>query len=108
MKILYIADDGTSFEDEWECTDYEWRLAHPHLNEIKFLNAKEIPLLSDPLEDITYNNTETVIIPNKEALQDLQDLANYTGFCEYLDIDSIGTWKHYSDSMRNCGFRKES
>lgn len=106
MKILYIADDGTQFEDEWECTDYEWRLAHPHLKEIKFLNAAGEPILSDPLEDITYNKTETVIVPNEAALQDLQDLADYTGFCDYMDIDSIGTWKHYDDSMGNCGFRE--
>lgn len=107
MKILYVADDGTQFEDEWECTDYEWRLAHPHLSEIKFLNAAGELLLSDPLEDITYNDTETVIVPNELALQELQDLTDYTGFCEYNDINSIGTWKHYDGSMGNCGFRKE-
>lgn len=106
MKILYIADDGTQFEDEWECTDYEWRLAHPHLKEIKFLNAAGELLPSDPLEDITYNNTETVIVPNKEALQELRDLTDYAGFCEYSDIDSIGTWKHCSDSIHLGGFRK--
>lgn len=106
MKILYVADDGTQFEDEWECTVYEWRLAHPHLSEIKFLNAAGEPILSDPLEDITYNSTETVIVPNEEALQDLRDLTNYTGFCEYNDIDSIGTWKHCSGSRYIGGFRK--
>ena len=107
MKILYIADDSTQFEDEWECTDYEWRLAHPHLKEIKFLNAAGELLTSDPLEETTYNNTETVIVPNEAALQELQDLTNYTGFCEYSDIDSIGTWKHYDSSMSDCGFRAE-
>ena len=106
MKILYIANDGTQFEDEWECTDYEWILAHPHLKEIKFLNAAGEPALSDPLDDITYNNTETVIVPNEEALQELQDLADYAGFCEYKDIDSIGTWNHYDGTISNGGFRK--
>ncbi len=106
MKILYIADDGTQFENEHECTDYEWRLAHPHLNEIKFLNAAGEPILSDPLEEITYDNTETVIIPNEEALQTLQDLADYTGFCEYYDINSIGTWNFYGGSICSLGFRK--
>ena len=107
MKILYIADDGTQFEDEWECADYEWRLTHPHLKEIKFLNAAGELLLSDPLKEITYNNAETVIVPNEEALQDLQDMTDYTGFCEYNDINSIGTWNHYDNSMCNCGFRKK-
>lgn len=107
MKTLYIADDGTQFENKWKCADYEWKLAHPHLSEIRFLNAAGELLLSDPLEETTYNNTETVIVPNEAALQDLQELADYTGFCEYSDIDSIGTWKHNGKSMYKSGFHKE-
>jgi hypothetical protein len=108
MEILYIADDGTQFKNRRKCENYEWRLNHPHLNKIKFLDAAGNPLLSDPLEEITYNATETIIIPDEAALQDLRDLGDYTGFCEYSDIDSIGTWKHYSESISNFGFYKES
>lgn len=25
MKVIYVADDGTQFEDEYECLNYEWR-----------------------------------------------------------------------------------
>lgn len=106
MKMLYVADDGTQFENEWKCIDYEWRLAHPQLNEIKFLDAAGEPILSSPFEDITYNDTETVIVPSETALQTLQELADYTGFCEYNDINSIGTWNHYSNSLSDWGFRK--
>ena len=35
MKILYIADDGKQFEDEYECINYEFRILHPHLKTIE-------------------------------------------------------------------------
>ena len=34
MKILYQADDGTRFDNEWDCEDYENKLNHPYLKNI--------------------------------------------------------------------------
>ena len=34
MKIIYIADDGKEFDDEFECEHYEWALDRPHIKEI--------------------------------------------------------------------------
>ena len=28
MKTIYEANDGTQFEDKFECEDYEWKLDH--------------------------------------------------------------------------------
>ena len=28
MKIIYEAFDGTQFDNEFECEDYEWKLNH--------------------------------------------------------------------------------
>lgn len=25
MRVIFIADDGTEFDDEWDCKDYEFR-----------------------------------------------------------------------------------
>jgi len=34
MRVVYIADDGKEFNDEWDCRDYEWKLNHPAINDI--------------------------------------------------------------------------
>lgn len=26
MRAIYIADDGTQFENKWDCEEYEWIL----------------------------------------------------------------------------------
>ena len=36
MKVIYIADDGKEFDNEYDCESYEWELNHAHLNEICF------------------------------------------------------------------------
>ena len=40
MKIIYIADDGTQFDDEYACKDYEWKLNHPHLKDVHIFDKK--------------------------------------------------------------------
>ena len=34
MRIVYVADDGTPFGDEWTCTNYEWEQNHSHIAEM--------------------------------------------------------------------------
>lgn len=34
MRTIYVADDGSIFDDEYECKDYEWELDHPHLKDV--------------------------------------------------------------------------
>ena len=29
MRVVYIANDETQFDDGFDCEDYEWRLNHP-------------------------------------------------------------------------------
>lgn len=99
MKIIYVADDGTQFDNEFACTDYEWQQRYNNaLKRIKFYDKNGEILTSSPLDDIHYNSVEIIVIPDENALMALHGLANYTGFCEYLDIDFIGTWKHREDA----------
>lgn len=103
MRIIYIADDGKEFDDEWNCKFYEWRMEHIHLNDIRFYEKNGRLLTSSPFSDLHYNKTETIIVPNEEALKDLHALAEYTGFCDYDSINEVGTWIHYYDGF-NSGF----
>lgn len=91
MKTIYIADDGKNFDDKFECKRYEWMLYHTHLKDIKCYD-KDGNELKDMMKDDTYNYCQKIIIPTSEAVKELKDLADYTGYCDYLQITEAGTW----------------
>lgn len=91
MKVIYIADDGKEFDNEFDCQSYEWKLNHPHLKDICFYD-KDNKVLGNIFLQETYETTERIVVPNKDALNDLQEFANYTGFCCYEDIVGCGEW----------------
>ena len=96
MRIVYIADDGKEFNDEFECEHYEWLQNHPHLKQIKCYdkNGKQ-------LEDIM--SDEKIIVPTDECVKELVELVEYTGFCDYAYITEPGIWS-YVDSDFNERF----
>ena len=91
MTTIYIADDGTQFDNRVECEDYEWKLNHPHLKDVHIFdkNGNEF---EDVFAEDTYNYSEKIVVTNDEAIKDLQDLARYTGYCYYNHIDKVGEW----------------
>ena len=91
MRVVYIADDGKEFDDEWECKDYEWKLNHHHLNDVRLYDKDEMRL-RDIFSEDTYNNVVKIIVPNNYAATDMKELANYTGYCYYAHITEAGTW----------------
>ena len=91
MRILYIADDGKEFDNEFECEHYEWLQNHPHLNDIKCYD-KDGKLFEDIMADDTYNYCQKVVVPTDECAKELSDLADYTGYCYYSHIIEAGTW----------------
>lgn len=91
MKVIYIADDGKEFDNEFDCQTYEWTLNHPHLKDICFYD-KDNNTLDNILVQETYEITERIVVPNKDALNDLLELARYTGFCCYEDVIECGEW----------------
>lgn len=105
MKIVYIANDGTQFDNQYECENYEWELRHPYLNHITIFD-KYGNELTDIFSEKTYSSCDTIIILNEKILKDLQDLAAYTGYCLYSDINKVGVWE-YKDND-NCFVLKES
>ena len=101
MRTIYVADDGTEFDDEISCMDYEWTLNHP-LNNICFYDEDDNVLTNIFSED-TYEKTERIVVLNKASLRSLHELAKYTGFCCYEDINECGEWVF---NQIKCGFVK--
>ena len=65
MRTVYIADDGKEFDDEWECKDYEWKLNHHHLNDVRLYDKDEM-MLRDIFSEDTYNNVVKIIVPTRK------------------------------------------
>ena len=106
MRVVYIADDGKEFDDEFECEEYEWILKHPHLKEIKCYDKIGKPLENIVSED-TYNRCERIVVPTEECVAELSELADYAGFCDYSDITEPGIWLFDMERKSGTGFTKE-
>lgn len=89
MRTIFIADDGTEFDNEWGCKDYEFR---------KSLDLDSIEIYDkhgtryDPLSEDGYNKAVKIIIKTERAVSDLNKIAKYTGFTLYEDVNGVGTW----------------
>lgn len=89
MRTVFIADDGTEFDDELDCKDYEFR---------KSLDLEGIELCDkygtryDPYSERGYNKVVKIIVKTEEAVSVLNKIAKYTGFVLYEDVNSVGTW----------------
>lgn len=92
MRIIYIADDGTQFNDEYDCKDYEWKLNHPHLKNVHIFD-EDGNEFDDILSDEAYHYSAKIIVTSNEAVKDFQDLASYTRYCFYEHINKVGEWR---------------
>lgn len=68
MEILYKADDGTIFEDEYECIHYEDALKYEDVTDVIFadINGK-IFCLSEALKDDKFDRCYFIYAKNYEA-----------------------------------------
>lgn len=99
MRILYIADDGTAFYDEYDCEHYEFVLRHQCLGNIGFLDENKEIIQNFMLQE-SYECTDYVIIHSNEELSALHEFASFTGFCSYHTIVDIGTWRFDYEEMK--------
>ena len=65
--IIYRADDGTDFEDEYECLEYEWKVNIGDNPEFKLLNSNYQELC--PMTPKAYEDAEFIFIPNLESVK---------------------------------------
>ena len=101
MEIIYKAEDGTCFDTEWDCEDYENKLNHPYLKNIEFFTEENCPYpMNDNnfLSDLIYLKSEKIIVHNENELKDLKWTVDYCGWWEYEEITEPGTWKIYDES----------
>ena len=91
MTTIYVAFDGKQFQNEADCEFYEWKCGHTLLDRIEFYDKDDIRVF-DYFSESACNAVEKIVIKDEPALNQLHELAEYTGFCSYDDITSIGTW----------------
>lgn len=101
MKVIYIADDGTQFEDRWTCEGYEWALNHKNIYNVLIYDENG-NRFTDFMSQDTYENANIVIVLDNAALEDLHELARLTGFCCYHQIESSGKWEFKMDGYDGC------
>ena len=100
MRTVYIADDGTQFDNEYECETYEFNLTISDHN-LKFYDAGGT-LLDYPITDSRiYNLSDRVIVPDEQSLDVLRKVSDYNGWCEFDNIDSIGEWMYKNLTPEN-------
>lgn len=93
MKVYYEANDGTIFTDESECLDHEFlQTIEDDLIYLIFYDA-EGGILRHPLNEAEYGLCQTIIALTPDAITALHKIADYTGFCEYSSVTSIGNWE---------------
>ncbi len=94
--MMFQADDGKIFEDMLKCMSYEAELFHSALFNISFYdmggNVYRIQK-GDVFDEEIYNKAEKIVITSNKELKDLCWYADETGWREFKQIDSVGTWK---------------
>ena len=103
---FYIADDGTQFDDEFECTIYEMKMNYPCLDNIEIFDDKGYRL-EDVFDDNTYDNSYTVVVHTEEEVKGLREVAHYFGWCEWETITEEGAWRWVRDTRSLCSGRFE-
>ena len=109
MRVVYIANDGTKFDDQWDCEVYEASIKHNNLFDIELYDDNGHPYRIDKLsifDDWIYYKAEKVVIPTQKAYEDFVWLTEETGWCEWEDITEFGTWVRHEDECLNAEWRK--
>lgn len=110
MKVVYIANDGTEFDDEWDCEVYEAGIEHAGLLDIEFYDVNDQLYQIDKLsvfDEWVYNKAEKVVIPTQKAYDDFAWLTEETGWCEWEDITEPGIWVRHEDERGNARWIKQ-
>lgn len=83
MKVVYIADDGTEFNNEIECKSYEYE-SNIKNNTIIMLNKEGDKL--DSSNDMNIEHCYYIKVKTNKDLEILQKIYDYTGFTVPYEI----------------------
>lgn len=96
MEIIYKANDGTLFDNEFDCLAYEENRTYNYIYSVEFFNKfnnKYFVAKDNLFEDYNYEICEKVNIHNQDELLEFLKLAKYCGWCEFYEqIDAPGIW----------------
>jgi len=96
MEIIYKANDGTLFDNEFDCLQYEEAKTYGHIYFIEFFTKfdnKYFITKDNLFKDCNYNICEKLIIHNQNEFLEFFKWADYCGWCEFYEqIDSPGIW----------------
>lgn len=67
----YVADDGTEFDDEWDCRHYEWQQQFDGRAKFQMLGTYYERL--DPMDAGSYEDAYFLFFPTHEAIQQCQE-----------------------------------
>lgn len=94
MRILYIADDDTIFDNEFDCEEYEF-MKHVTLDlfDTVFFDENKQPMknIHSVISEELYNTVWCIYVPTLEAAKAMQEVGDYTGFA-YNNISEAGFW----------------
>ena len=98
MRIIYISDDGVSFDSQEECEVYEFEKWKEHVTIPVY--GKRNKKLDIRKGDETHNEAVKIVIRDEQDLKDIRKLQEWYGY--YYGIDSIGTWRYKESGMFIC------
>ena len=95
--MRYLADDGTIFEDEDLCYEYELMLLAKKTN-VKFYIGRN--RLRDLMNEELHYQVNKVIISSEKDIVDIERFNEVFGV--YDNIKSIGIWKEQGYGFKKC------
>ena len=109
--IIYLADDGTVFNNEFDCQEYELGLLiKQYQGSLRFYEFDKTRIVNDK----TILDGDTVFfidVADEESLSFLKKLNEWNGM--FYDIDSVGKWQYvkntdYDEGIYDEGWQKIS
>lgn len=109
--IIYLADDGTVFNNSFDCQEYELRLLiDKYKKSLRFYDGNKVRIVNTV--DILDGDTVFFIdVADEESLSFLKKLNEWNGM--FYDIDSVGKWQYvkntdYDEGIYDEGWQKIS
>ena len=106
--IKYVADDGTEFDDEYDCREYEWQQSFDRTIQFVLLDGRRRRL--DPIETSSYEDVWFIFIPNETAYHQLRRAwdGNWIDACSpnflWDNIPKFGLWAYDEGINRDDGW----
>ena len=103
-RIIYEADDGTEFDYEEDCLEYEWGLKLGDNIQFSLLGRRKNKL--NPKDYSSYEDAWFIFVPNETAFKQLQNAwdGNYIDTCYppflWDDVHKYGLWAYDENICR--------